>query len=263
MSLRVQDLTVRFDRLVLRGVSAAFGHGRVTAILGPNGAGKSTLIRTLLGLERPASGSVTLDERAVASWPRRELARRLAHIPQRASVAFAFSVREVVALGRYRADKAANAHQVEHALKVADLADRADAPVAILSEGQRQRVLLARALAQLSLADEKPCATPACYILADEPASAMDLRHTFATLGLFRRLASRGVGVVLVLHDLPLVMRYADDCVLLDATGNVAAAGLTSDVMHPDLLERAFEIPFTLTPGAGAERVLTPIPPGD
>lgn len=263
MTLRVTDLSVRFDRDVLHRITAAFAPARVTAVLGPNGAGKTTLVRTLLGLERPTSGHVTLDDKPIEQWPRRDLARRVAHIPQRASVAFAFSVREVVALGRYQADKAADAAQIDAALHAADIADRAAASLAILSEGQRQRVLLARALAQLSLAGNAPIAGPPCYILADEPASAMDLRHTFATLGLFRALAARGVGVVVVLHDLPLVMQYADEVVLLDRAGRLAASGSVEEVMRPDLLERIFEVPFTRTPDGPTRGVLTPIPPLD
>jgi len=220
---------------VLREVDADIPAGRVTAIIGPNGAGKSTLLRILLGVITPDSGRVEFKGVHLNRIPRRLLAARLAYIPQYSTVAFPFAVRDVVRLGHYAAG--GSDASVERAMRDADIADRAGDSFGVLSAGQQQRVAVARALAQLG---ERPDAA----LLADEPISAMDPAHALRTLGLFRSLASRGVAVAVVLHDLHLVSLFTDRAIVLGAGGSVIASGPVREVLTTETLARAFGVPF-------------------
>lgn len=236
MPLQASDVAFAYaqGRHVLRGLSAAIHPARVTAIIGPNGSGKSTLLRLFLGLLTPGTGLVALDKAPVASLSERRRALRLAYVPQQASVALAFSVVDVVALGRYALPGDALPPAMAALDRVA-LADMAHVPFATLSAGQRQRAVLARALAQL---DQPP--GPERFLLADEPFSAMDPRHALASAALVRAIADSGVGVAIVLHDLAVVQAIADDVLLLSPGGGAILA----DALDPDTLARVFETPF-------------------
>jgi len=227
------------SRPVLRGVSVALPPGKVVAIIGPNGAGKSTLLRLMAGLRRPQTGEAMYNETAIATIPDRERARKLVYLPQQSSVAFDYSVEEVVAMGRF----AHGAHTPEAAtssLRTVGLRDRAGDPFHILSAGQQQRANLARALAQLGFNHSQDVR----YLLADEPVSAMDPHHALASMLLLRELASRGIGVAVVLHDLSLALRFADEVVLLDSEGRVHSYGATNVVLTPAALKAIFEVEF-------------------
>jgi iron complex transport system ATP-binding protein len=237
------------SRPVLRAASASFAPGRVTAVVGPNGAGKSTLLRLLAGLREPRSGHVTLDRSSLRTLHARERARRLVFIPQQSSVAFAYAAIDVVRMGTYATGS--NPSSAAAALARVGLSDRSDEPFAHLSAGQQQRITLARALAQLSLpeptehpAPDRPPPAASQYLLADEPVSAMDPNHALGALEILRSLASRSVGVVVVLHDLSLVLRYADDVLLLAGRGAVAAAGPCRETLTPASLRALFGIEF-------------------
>jgi iron complex transport system ATP-binding protein len=237
--LAARDLHFAYHRRdVLRRVSVEFPAGAVTALIGPNGAGKSTLLRLLLGLLKPTRGDVTLDGRTVGSIPQRERSRRMAYVPQHSQVAFPFTAAEVVGLGRYAAGEGSTRALVMEALRELDIADRAADLFGKLSAGQQQRVTVARALAQLKGHGG------AQFLLADEPVSAMDPSHALRTMEVLRSRARAGCGVVVVLHDLSLVLRYADRVVVLDADGSAAVQGAASEVLTPDLLERIYGVAF-------------------
>ena len=239
---------------VVRGVSAFFAAGRMTAIIGPNAGGKTTLLRLLAGLRTPDEGRVTLDaasgESAVGDLSHSTRARRVVFVPQRSEVAFAFATREIVALGQAegsggRAARGANGPSiVDRALADVSLADRADTPFVNLSAGQQQRATLARALVQIDAWSDAAGSPETRYLLADEPVSAMDPRHAVEALERMRILTRRNIGVVCVLHDLALVLRFCDDVVLLDQRGTVLAAGPTRDTLTPDRLASLYGIAF-------------------
>ena len=253
--LEAHALGVTLERAtVLTGLDARLAPGRVTAIVGPNGAGKSTLLACLAGLRRPGRGEVRLDGAPLHAMKAAERARRIGYLPQESAVHWNIAVRALVALGRYphRAGMAAESAQdrqaIAQALEELGLADFAQRLVGSLSGGERARVLLARVLAG------RPD-----WILADEPMAALDLAHRYALMTHLRAVAVRGAGVAIVLHDLALAARMADDALLLDG-GRLVAAGAAEDVLTPERLGSIFGVDFGWGRGADGAPVLVSAP---
>lgn len=225
-------------RAVLSGVSLTLRAGALTAIVGPNGAGKSTLLRLLLGVLRPTAGRVSLDDQEVWSMPHRARARRIAYIPQRTSPAFGFTVAQCVRMGRLAHGLPDDGAAAGRALDRVGLTARRDDVFDVLSAGQQQRAILARALAQLDSAEPGP------ILLADEPASALDPRQSLEAMAILRERAAAGVAVVVVLHDLTLAARFCDDAVVLTERGGIAAFGPAASTLTPDVLNGVFGVRF-------------------
>lgn len=242
---------------VLHDIGARVRPGRVCAVIGPNASGKSTLLRVMLGHLVPWSGGVWIGDQPVADLSARQRARRMSYVPQRGGVSFAFTVREVVEMSRYAAG--ADSAAVEEALDTCDLRAIERRVFATLSAGQQQRVLVARATAQAGCAR----GYTGRAMLLDEPASNMDLRHAHALMQRLRDRARRGLAVVIVLHDLNLAARYADDVWLLDR-GRLVAAGPWEGVLRPPLLEPVYGVALrALTPGGAAKRPVIVAEPSD
>ena len=234
-AVSVESVTVRLgDVIALDSVSFEAHRGRFVGLIGPNGAGKTTTLRAIAGLVRPATGTVCIDGSSVADLSSREASRLVAVVPQETSVAFDFDVREVVRMGRtpYRSRlpwrAPADADAVERALERTGITRLADRSITAVSGGERQRVLLARALAQ-----ETP------VLLLDEPTASLDIAHQVRTLELLRDLVGGGKTVIAAIHDLNLAAHYADELVLL-GDGRRLAAGSPRDVLTEAELERAF-----------------------
>lgn len=186
--------------------------GRITALVGPNGAGKTTLLRLLAGVLTPQAGTITLAGEPLHRWSDRQRAARLALAPQRASLAFAYTVAEYVGFGAYAAGRHARHDAVAWAIQEMDLEPMAATPMPRLSVGQQQRATIARALAQLGTG---PLAGK--VLLADEPASALDIRHALGLVDTLRGLAARGAALLVAAHDLPWAVQVADDALALNA----------------------------------------------
>jgi iron complex transport system ATP-binding protein len=223
------------DREVLRGVDLIAQAGEVVALIGPNGAGKSTLLRVLAGLLRPDAGSVTIDGTDVTALDRRSIARHIAVVPQVFETLFPFTVREIVALGRtsrlgpFGTLGADDARAVARALDEIGATDLAERRIDRVSGGERQRAVLAMALAQ-----------EAGVLLLDEPTAHLDPTHQRATLERVATLARvRGLAVVAVLHDLNLAAAFASRVVLL-ADGLVVRNGPPSQVITAELVSAVF-----------------------
>lgn len=221
---------------ILDRVSAVAAAGTVTGLIGPNGAGKSTLLRTVAGTIKPASGDVLIDGRPVRRHQARELARTVAFVPQNTNVDLGFTVREVVLmgrhphLGRFGAEGAGDHRIVEAALERTGTGPLADRLITTLSGGERQLVLIAKALAQ----------QPRILVL-DEPVSALDLRHQLTVLQLIEAVAADGCLVLVAIHDLALAARCCSRLLLLDH-GRLLADGPPVDVLHPDPIRIAFGV---------------------
>ncbi len=213
-------------------VNAHIAPGRLTAILGPNGAGKSSLLNTLTGQWPVHSGQMVLDGQALGAWPAAALAQRRAMMMQDGAVAFDFSVQEVVELGRY-AHRLQPSHDeagiVATAMAATEVTHLAHRSVQTLSGGERARTHLARVLAQIWHA---PANGLPRWLLLDEPTAAMDLAHQHRTMALLRDWATnQGVGIITVVHDLNLALRYADDVLIVHQGG--ALCGPVHDVLTP------------------------------
>ena len=214
--------------------------GRFTAILGPNGAGKSTLMSMLVGERAPQSGQVLLDGLELSAHAVEGLARRRSVMPQDCSVAFDFTAQEVVELGRYphRHQPGTGEAQIpEQAMALTGVDHLAQRSINTLSGGERARTHLARALAQIWL---PPTDGAARWLLLDEPTAALDLAHQHHAMRLLRQWAGQqGAGVVAVIHDLNLALRYADDVLVLGGDAGVHH-GAVLDVLQPALVRQVW-----------------------
>ena len=235
-SLVVDGLSAGYgDHAVLEGIDLELLPGKVTAIVGANASGKSTLLRTMSRLLAPSRGRITLDGKAVHQMPAKELARTLGLLPQSPIAPDGITVADLVGRGRNphhglfsrwgRADDEAVAAALA-ATRTSDLAER---PVDELSGGQRQRVWIAMALAQGT-----------DLLLLDEPTTFLDVSHQLEVLDLLTDLnRTRGTTIVLVLHDLNLAARYADNLVVL-ADGKLHASGPPTEVLTEEIVRRVF-----------------------
>lgn len=248
--ISVDDISVRLgDAEILHDVSLSVRDGEFLALVGPNGAGKTTLLKAVGGLLTPTSGRVRVGGRDLASLSARETGRLVARVPQETNFGFEFTVREIVEMGRtpYRkrlrrnADPDGDAH-VSAALDRTETDQLADRSVAELSGGEKQRVLLARALAQ-----------DAPVLLLDEPTANLDINHQVRTLDL---VAGLDETVVAAIHDLDLAARYCDRVALL-ADGALRAVGPPAEVLAPETLEATFDTPVAVgeNPATGSASV--------
>lgn len=256
-ALDVKDATVAIEgREILSHVDLPLAPGRVTAVIGPNGAGKSTLLAVAAGHLKPTAGTVWLGSTEARKVHHAVAARTRAVMPQDSTVAFAFTVQEIVEMGRtpWRKLKTDDEGAVQAALDLTGLASLAERDITTLSGGERQRAALARVIAQ---------ATPVgsgSVILLDEPTSAMDVAHTESALALMRELASRGAAVGVVLHDLDAAASYADQLVLLEK-GRVRASGTPAEVCQADVLSEVYGTDVEVIHAGGRLRV-GPLRPG-
>jgi iron complex transport system ATP-binding protein len=224
-------------RLQLRSVSVSVPDGGLVGILGPNGSGKTTLLKLLGGLLRPTAGRVLVDGQDVAGWSRRALARRISVVPQETHLAFDYSVLDVVLMGRYphlgafeleSSEDVAIARDAMTATHTLALADR---PFDTLSGGEKQRAVIASALAQ-----------SAGTMLLDEPTAALDPGYQVEVASLLRALnRDRGVTMAVATHDLNLAAGLCRQLVLL-RQGEVIAAGPTREVLTQDTIRALYDL---------------------
>jgi iron complex transport system ATP-binding protein len=227
---------------VLRDVSLTLRPGNCYGILGPNGSGKTTLLDLLSGLLAPQSGTITFKGRPLQTWPKKQLAQMLALVPQDFMVRFGFSVREVVEMGlhprlhRFAAPTKADQDRIDQALTMTGIAALADRPVTRLSGGEKQRVAVARALAQ------QPS-----VLLLDEATSNLDIHHSLEILQLIRsRFEQKGMQVIAVMHDLNLASFFCDRLIFLKQ-GRIICQGKTEAVLTPETIATVYGVEAEVT----------------
>jgi iron complex transport system ATP-binding protein len=228
--------------LVVDNVSLTIAPGSMVGILGPNGSGKTTLLKMLSGTLLPTSGNVIFDGRPLARWQRRDLARRIAMVPQETHAPFDFSVLDIVLMGRFphlgtfALEGPEDLSIAKQALAATGTSVFEDRPFATLSGGEKQRVVIASALAQ----------SPELLLL-DEPTASLDLGHQLDVQLLLARLnRDRGVTMVLSTHDLNLAAGLCRDLILLRG-GRVIAQGATDDVLTPESVRALYGVDVDVT----------------
>lgn len=220
-------------RDIVSEVSLAVEEGQFVGLIGPNGSGKSSLLRTIYRINRPHAGRVLLGGDAVWDMHPQQLARRAAVVLQDAPSEFAFTVWEMVLMGRsphksvFETESEDDHRIVEHALATVGLEGFAERLFSTLSGGERQRVLVARALAQQPR-----------FLVLDEPTNHLDIRYQLEILGVVKTL---GVGALASLHDLNLAALFCDRLYLL-FKGRLAASGAVEEVLRPELIDRVYGV---------------------
>lgn len=233
--LQIHGLSLSVNRRpLLSDIELELEAGRVTVLIGPNGAGKSTLFRAIAG-EMKHEGELRLFDRPRAQWHQRELARRLAVLPQQSGLMFPFLAHEVVAMGCIPHDtlNRENERIVEACMQQANVWHLKEAAYPRLSGGEKQRVHFARVLAQLAGGPGQQ------LLLLDEPTSALDLGQQHGLLREARQLAAAGTAVLVIVHDLNLTARYGDQLVLMH-NGRISCTGTAKQVLTPERVEKHF-----------------------
>ena len=234
-TIEVRDLSFRYGKEeVVKDLSFSLHKGEILGVVGPNGAGKSTLIGLLTRLLKPSRGEVRVFGKRIQEVGRLELARILAVVPQGGELPESFRVRDIVMIGRtphlgfLASETQKDADIAEAAMRRTDTWTFRDRTVGSLSGGERQRVLLARALAQ------EPQ-----FLLLDEPTNHLDLKYQVEVLRFVKREVARGLGVLIVLHDLNLAARVCDRVLVL-RRGACAALGRPQDILTKERLEEVY-----------------------
>lgn len=241
--MNARSVSYSYARLeALREVSLSLQPGQLLGVLGPNGSGKSTLLKLLAGVLSPSRGTIELEGRSLRAFRPRELARKLAFVPQKVELPFPFRCRELVMMGRYARmrgplDEAEHQEAVLRALRSTGTEALAERRFGELSGGEAQRVRIAQALAQEGQ-----------IMLLDEPTSHLDVAHQLELMELLLRLAREGQTVVVSLHDLNLAALYCQRLALLQG-GSLLAEGTPAEVLTEARLEQAYGVRLQVEPG--------------
>lgn len=259
--LQAADLVFAYgDAPVLHGVSLEVPTGGLVGLIGPNGSGKTTLLRLLAGTRRPSKGQVTLDGLPLASLSRSAVARRVAVVPQETHLAFDYSVLEVVLMGRYahlgafEIEGAGDVEVARTALAATGAAEFESRLFSTLSGGEKQRVIIAAALAQISgAADGQPHGP---LLLLDEPTAALDLKYQLGVAALLQELhRERRLTIVISTHDLGFAASLCSSLVMLKG-GRVLASGPPAEVLTAERVRELYEVDVEVTRHASTGRLV-------
>jgi iron complex transport system ATP-binding protein len=242
-SLSADKLTLKHGKVsIIDQLDVTLPEGKVTAIVGPNGCGKSTLLNGLSRVHTPSSGVVLLDGKDIHSLPSKEVARRLALLPQDTLAPDGITIEELIRFGRHPHQSLLkqwamdDQEAIKYALHAADLEGLKDRLLDTLSGGQRQRAWIA-----MSIAQETP------LLLLDEPTSALDLGHQIEVFELIRNLSRQGKTLAMVVHDLPSACRYSDHIIAMKE-GKILTQGSPKDIMTKELVRELYGVDCDLMP---------------
>ena len=251
--LMVNDLTFqpkRSKKEILKQISETFVEGEFYGILGPNGSGKTTLIRHLLGLLKVQSGDITLENRQLEGYRKKELATKISFVPQNTFIDAEFTVYDIVAMGRtpyhsnFKGLSIAEEKLIYEAMDITNTSAYKDKFMNQLSGGEAQRVLVARAIAQ---------DTP--WMILDEPISHLDIKHQIELMETLRRLnQTKKKTIIAILHDINLTSAYCSRVVLL-RNGRIYDSGKTTEVLTAANLSEVYGIDFSVQQEEGTTRL--------
>lgn len=250
MNLTVEQITTTIEqKKIIEDITMHVQSGQFVGIIGPNGSGKSTLLKTIYRVLRPHAGVVSINERDIYKLTHKEFARNAAVVAQEASVPFDFTVNEIVLMGRsphkrfFESDTGEDTNNVRAALEKVGLVDYSDRRFSTLSGGEKQRVLIARALVQET-----------SLLILDEPTNNLDIHHQLHILDIVRNLK---VSVLAVLHDLNLAASYCDVLYVVD-DGKIVRNGTPEEVITKSMLKEVFKVKCTVTthPSTGKIQIL-------
>jgi len=265
--LNAADVWFGYDahKPVLRGVSLTIPADGLVGILGPNGSGKTTLLRLLSGTRRPQRGTVTIDGQPLPRFSRTALARRMAIVPQETHLAFDYSVAEVAMMGRYphlgafEIEGPSDVAVIEGALASTGTLHLKDRSFATLSGGEKQRVVIAAALAQLKHEGYEGGEGYEGYLLLDEPTASLDLGYQLEVADLLKKLhESRRAAIVISTHDLGLAGTLCER-LLLVRDGAVVAEGPTDAVLTPENVQAVYGVEADILRHSSGHRVVVPV----
>lgn len=252
MILEIRDISFAYNsERVLNNISFKVAPGKILGIVGPNGAGKTTLLRCINNVLKPAQGVVYLDGTKLAQLRRKEIARLIGFVPQRESVAFPFTVYEIIFMGRYPHLQGFGMAQeedyrvVDDTIRLLNIEHLKHRRIDELSGGEFQKVVLARALVQ----EPK-------VLLLDEPTLHLDIRHQLELLEQITEIiAHKQIITVMVTHDLFLVGRYCED-VLVMKGGRIYSFGRTRDILTPDVIRNVYNIEVDIFTDTSSDKLI-------
>ncbi|HEY9061701.1 MAG TPA: ABC transporter ATP-binding protein [Pseudobacteroides sp.] len=222
---------------VLDDISLTIYEGGVYGIIGPNGSGKTTLLKNMARCLMPEKGSIHLNEKDLTQFSNNTLAKEIAYVPQSTDMEFEFSVMDMVLMGRspyikrFQSESTSDINIAENAMKVTNTWHLRDKNINMISGGERQRVIIARALAQKTN-----------IMLLDEPVSQLDIHHQIEILDILKRLSmDKKVSVILSLHDLNMAAQFCDKLILMDK-GKIFKEGLPHDIIKEDIVYSVYGV---------------------
>ena len=241
--MEIKDLKFTYNKkTVLDGISFDIKPGEILGILGLNGCGKTTLLKNLNKNLEPDDGAIFIGSEELSKMTKRSIAQQIAAVPQGNEIKFAFTVNDIVSMGRipflstFSGESSEDLKIIDEAINMVGLEEFRERHINTMSGGERQRVIIARALAQ----------TPK-IILMDEPTLHLDINTQFEVLDLIYRLSrERGLTVVIVSHDLPMVARYCDRIIMLKDR-KIFASGLPEDILTSENMKEVFKVDAELS----------------
>ncbi|MEA1963972.1 MAG: ABC transporter ATP-binding protein [Candidatus Aerophobetes bacterium] len=236
MKLKIQELNFRYDsRLVLKEIGLEVEEGEILTLVGPNGSGKTTLLRCIMGILNPERGYILIDGKLISKIKRKELARRIAYVPQSEPTSFPTTVFDTILMGRKPYlnwnPSVKDFRIVSEALHLLGLKEFALRDLNELSGGEKQKVLIARAIVQ----------EPETMLL-DEPTSNLDLKHQLEILEIVKNLVKeKAISVIMAMHDLNLASRYSDKLVMLK-NGKIFGIGIPKQVITSENMKSVYGV---------------------